>query len=93
VVNRNHKEHDVNDTAAADHEFERYQRELALVDQIIGLQAALAQESVRNSPSRQRVEALETEIKAIKRSLTWRIGRLATAPMRVARRLSHRIGA
>jgi hypothetical protein len=83
----------VNEASATDPEFDRYQRELALIDQVIGLQAALAQESVRNSPSRQRVEALEAEIKAIKRSVTWRVGRMVTTPMRIARRVSHRLGA
>ncbi len=82
----------MNDTAeqldaATQAEFERYQRELALVDQILGLRAALAQESVRNSPPRQRVEQLEAEILALRRSVTWRVGKLVMSPMRVARRV------
>jgi hypothetical protein len=80
----------VNEAAATDPEFERYQRELALVDQIIGLQAALAQEAVRNSPPRQRVEELETEVRAIKASLSWRVGQMMTVPVRFARALSRR---
>lgn len=69
-----------------DSEFIQYQRQLALVDQVIGLQAALAQECVRNSPSRQRVEELEAEILALRRSVTWRVGRLIMSPIRMLRR-------
>ncbi|MES2092839.1 MAG: hypothetical protein V4531_03375 [Actinomycetota bacterium] len=78
------------DSHQRDESFEQYQRELALVDQILGLRAALAQEAVRNSPSRQRVEQLEYEINALRRSSTWRIGRLVLLPVRVARRLTGR---
>lgn len=70
-----------------DPEFEAYQRELARTDEIIGLRAALAQEAVRNSPSRQRLEQVEAEILALKRSATWRIGRLVMTPVRVLKRV------
>jgi len=73
-----------------DLKFEQYQRELALVDQILGLRAALAQESVRNSPTRQRVEQLEYEINALRSSSSWRVGRLLLLPVRVVRRLTGR---
>lgn len=78
------------DTDDRDLKFEQYQRELALVDQILGLRAALAQESVRNSPTRQRVEQLEHEISALRSSFTWRAGSLLLLPVRVVRRLAGR---
>jgi hypothetical protein len=71
-------------------DFDAYQRELARTDEVIGLRAALAQESVRNSPPRQRVEQLEAEILALRQSTTWRVGRLVMAPVRILRRLSSR---
>ena len=81
------------DVPERESEFERYRREMDLVDQIIGLRASLAQEAVRNSPSRQRVEQLEAEILMLRRSTTWRVGRLMMLPARIARRLLGRIGA
>ena len=68
-------------------DFDAYQRELARTDEIIGLRAALAQESVRNAPSRQRVEELEAEILALRHSTTWRVGRLVMTPVRLLRRV------
>jgi hypothetical protein len=79
---------------ASDNEsdFELYQRQLALVDENIGLRASLAQESVRNSPSRLRLEQLEHEISQLRGSTTWRVGRLVMTPARVIRRLLRRSG-
>lgn len=70
-----------------DPEFNDYRRQLALIDQVIGLQAALAEESARNSPSRARVEALETENRAMRSSATWRIGRAILLPVRLVKRI------
>ncbi|MBC7760636.1 MAG: hypothetical protein H7201_02320 [Candidatus Saccharibacteria bacterium] len=78
------------DSDNRDQTYGQYQRELALVDQILGLQAALAQEAVRNSPSRQRVEQLEHEINALRLSTAWRIGRLILLPVRLVRRFAGR---
>jgi hypothetical protein len=74
-----------------DPQFAQYQRELALVDQVLGLSAALAQEAIRNSPSRQRVEELEHEIRALRSSSTWRVGRILMLPVRVVRHLASRL--
>ena len=71
---------------------EAYQRNLALIDEILGLRAALAQASVHNAPSRPRVEELEAENLALRRSVSWRIGRLVLTPVRVARRLRRLAG-
>lgn len=71
-------------------QFEQYQRQLALVDEIIGLKASLAQEAVRNSPSRLRLEQVEHEIRELRGSTTWRVGRLVMSPARVFRRLLRR---
>jgi hypothetical protein len=79
------EEANVTNTPSGGDDFDRYQRELALVDQVIGLQAALAEESARNSPSRIHVDELEDELSALKRSATWRVGRALLAPLRVAR--------
>jgi hypothetical protein len=72
-------------------EFARYQRELALIDQVLGLQAALAQEAIRNSPDRQRVEHLEVENRLLRQSTSWRIGQMVLAPTRILRRIIRRI--
>ena len=71
----------------ADPKFEVYQRQLALVDQIIGLQAALAEESARTNPDRRRLEQLEAESRAFHSSATWKVGRLMMAPWRLSRKL------
>ena len=73
-------------------DFESYQRQLALIDENIGLRASLAQEAVRNSPSRLRLEQLEQEIRELRGSMTWRVGRLVMTPARVIRRLRRRSG-
>ena len=62
------------------------ERQLALVDRVFGLEAQLAELSAENSltPS----ERLRTEQRLIEMqgSLAWRLGRAATAPLRVAQR-------
>lgn len=77
----------VNHVSEDDTGLVEYQRQLALVDEVIGLRAALAQEAVRNSPARHRVEQLEAEIWALRRSTTWRLGRLMMLPVRLLRRI------
>jgi len=73
-------------------DFETYQRELALVDEIIGLKAALAQEAVRNAPDRLELEELRTEYHALLRSSTWKLGRIVVLPLRIVRRIARRVG-
>jgi len=73
-----------------DEEFELYQRQLALVDENLGLRAALAQEAVRNSPSRRELEDTRHEIMELRKSATWRVGKLVLTPVRVARRVLRR---
>ena len=77
---------------SSDGAFLIYQRELALVDEILGLRAALAQEAVRNSPPRFELDRLRAENLALRQSSTWRIGRLVLLPVRLIRRLKQRSG-
>ena len=86
IVPENDKDHSTDDA------FQIYQRELALVDEILGLRAALAQEAVRNSPPRYELDRLRAENLALRQSTTWRIGRLVLLPVRLIRRLKHRSG-
>lgn len=81
-----------------DGETTRLLREMALVDRILGLQAELAQEAVRQSPSRERFEEMEREVQAarqavveMRRSTTWRVGRMLLLPVRPFGRIVRRI--
>lgn len=71
-------------------ELAQYQRELALVDQVIALQAQLAREATKNSPDRFRIAELEIENEALRKSMTWRIGSLVLTPVRVVARRGKR---
>lgn len=64
--------------------FLSYERQLALVDEVIGLRAALAEEASRNSATRVDVEAAEARAAAFQKSTTWKVGRLILAPLRLA---------
>jgi len=66
-------------------EFLAYQRLLSQVDELLGLRAALAQEAVRNTPSRAKVEKIEAELAAMRGSITWKAGRAVLAPLRLLR--------
>jgi len=72
-------------------EFTDYQRILSLTDEILGLRAALAQEGVRLSPSRQKVDQLEDEIRQLRASTTWRVGRVIMLPFWLGRKLLMRL--
>ena len=67
-------------------EYLDYQRLLSQADEIQGLRAALAQEAVKNTPDRARVERAEAELAAVKGSLTWRAGRAVLAPFWLVKR-------
>ena len=67
--------------------YKDYARHLALLDQVIGLQAALAEEASRNTPSRERVEEAEARAEAFVTSTTWRVGRLVLLPLRLVRKI------
>jgi hypothetical protein len=74
---------------------------LALVDEIVGLKAELVQARLRADnavmDASDEAEFLKEELKDVRqdledtrRSVTWRVGRSALAPVRMARRLRHR---
>lgn len=67
-------------------EYDRLERELTLVDRVIGLEAMVAELSsgTRLTPSEQL--GVEHEIAAMRRSPEWRVARLITLPARVLRR-------
>lgn len=63
------------------------ERELALVDRVLGLEARVAELSVSSSlhPSEQLL--VEQELARLRSSVTWRTGRIVSAPLRVALRV------
>lgn len=69
----------------------RTEQELSLVDRVIGLEQQLNERSERQllSPSEQ--VAVERRLHAMSTSPEWRIGRLATFPLRVARYVKRRV--
>lgn len=67
-----------------------FERELALVDRILGLEAELARYSIASSLTPDEQLAAEDELARLRGSLTWRAGRLVSAPMRVIRRATGR---
>lgn len=70
-----------NDSLSAERE-----RNLALVDRVLGLEAEVAQLSIASSLAPSDVLAAERRLGLLQRSSTWRIGRLVTAPGRVVMR-------
>jgi hypothetical protein len=63
-------------------DYERDARQLALVDRIIGLEAQVAHlRSVNTS------QALRDQLKEVKSSTTWKVGRLVLAPALALQRL------
>lgn len=68
------------------------ERQLALVDRVLGLEAALAEQTVASAltPSEQLIA--ERQLVRLRGSAAWRIGQVATAPARVARRTLRRAG-
>ena len=71
-------------------------RQLALVDRVIGLEAALAQASAVSSLSPVDHLTVEFELARVKSSRAWRVGRLVVAPVAIAGRagrvVRHRLG-
>jgi hypothetical protein len=71
-------------------------RQLALVDRVIGLEAALAQASVVSTLAPVDRLTAEFELARVKSSRAWRVGRLVVAPMaltaRAGRVIRHRLG-
>lgn len=64
------------------------ERQLALVDRVLGLEAQVAElsSSSRLTPSEQL--RAEKELAMLRSSLTWRLGRVAAAPISAARRVA-----
>ncbi|MBK4346419.1 hypothetical protein [Lacisediminihabitans changchengi] len=66
------------------------ERQLALVDRVFGLEAQLSQVSAENSLTPSERLRTEQRLIAMQSSLAWRVGRAATAPLRVAQRFISR---
>lgn len=66
------------------------ERQLALVDRVIGLEAQLAERAVADSLTPTEELAAERQLLLMRRSSAWRLGRLVTAPARVAQRIVRR---
>ncbi|WP_419817087.1 hypothetical protein [Glaciibacter flavus] len=66
------------------------ERQLALVDRVIGLEAEVAQLSVVSSLTPTEQLGAEQQLGRLRTSPAWRIGRVATAPLRIARRVARR---
>ena len=85
-------------TSEVDHggDLEAARRQLALVDRIIGLEAALAQASATSTLSPVDHLTVEFELARVKSSRAWRVGRLVVAPVAIAGRagrvIRHRLG-
>lgn len=77
-------------TPSASARVESAERQLALVDRVLGLEAALAELAVESSltPSEQLIA--ERQLVRLRGSTAWRIGNAATAPARIARRTLRR---
>ena len=71
-------------------------RQLALIDRVIGLEAALAQASAISTLAPVDRMSVEFELARVKSSKAWRVGRLVVAPMafaaRAGRVVRHRLG-
>lgn len=64
------------------------ERQLALVDRVLGLEAQLAELSSSSQLSPSQQLRAEKELAVLRGSLTWRLGRVAAAPIRAARRVA-----
>jgi hypothetical protein len=63
-----------------------YERQLGLVDRVLGLEAQLAELSIDSALTPSEQLRVEQQLDQMRRSLGWRIGRIITAPITVARR-------
>lgn len=66
------------------------ERQLHLVDRILGLEAQVAQLSSSTSLTPSEELGTELQLQRMRTSPAWRIGRVATSPMRIARRILRR---
>lgn len=67
------------------------ERELALVDRLLGLEAQLAEQSLTFALTPSEQLRVEQQIGRMRSSLNWRVGRLVAAPVTLlSRRLSGR---
>ena len=73
-----------------DGELAARERQLALVDRVFGLEAQVAELSAENSLTPSERLRTEQRLIAMQSSLAWRLGRAATAPIRVAQRFVSR---
>ena len=67
-----------------------FEHELALVDRIIGLEAEVAELSQEASLRPEEHLGVEQQLARVRRSLTWRAGRVVSAPLRIARKATGR---
>ncbi|MBW4032811.1 MAG: hypothetical protein HIU88_09120 [Acidobacteria bacterium] len=70
-------------------ESDDYERELALIDRILGLEAQLAEQSVDFALTPSEQLRVEQQIARMRGSLTWRFGQIAATPLNI---VSHRMG-
>lgn len=69
-----------------------YERQLALVDRILGLEAQVAELSIAFDLAPSETLRAEQQIDRMRASLGWRVGRVISAPALVARRRLRRVG-
>lgn len=74
----------------AAHDHVEAERQLALVDRIIGLEAELAELAIASSLTPSEQLGAERQLIRLRATTAWRIGRLATAPVRIAKRVVRR---
>jgi hypothetical protein len=67
-----------------------FERELALVDRVLGLQAQLAQLAAQSSLTPDQQLRTEQELALLRGSVTWRAGRVVSAPLRALQRVARR---
>jgi hypothetical protein len=67
------------------------ERQLALVDRVLGLEAKLAEAAVVTTLTPTEQLRTEQQLATLRASLAWRVGRAATAPMRAGRSVFRRV--
>lgn len=72
------------------HASDDYERELGLVDRVLGLEAQVAELSVDFDLTPSEKLRVEQQLDRMRRSLAWRVGRIVTAPVTIVlRRFQH----
>ncbi|TFC01211.1 hypothetical protein [Cryobacterium mannosilyticum] len=66
------------------------ERQLALIDRVIGLEAQVAELAIADSLTPSAELAAQRQLALMRQSSAWRMGRLVTAPIRVAQRIVRR---